>query len=568
LILSGSPPDNTYVGQSTTSPFIVSAFGGGSIVIDSVSLSGPNGASYSIVNNTCASGTVVTSSITCEIDVDFAPQQQGPLTEALALTSSVGPATEDISSIGLVASVLVSPTVIDFGFQPVGTTSAPRTLTLKNPNPIPITLPFDYNPIEGDVFIASTTCGTIPANGSCAYQMVFTPQTTGAEAAYFYVVTAADVNDDGDEYEVTQVTFNGSGVQDGASNVTLNAAFNTVAISNDGAAVPHGGLDGHGNAYSLDFLEGEATWSGQAFILGSGTYSGIRQSSISLPTSAPYYGVTLLATGVNSNQPNQSLTVTYADGTSTVLHQSFSDWKTPQHYVGESIAVTSAYRLDVTGAPHAGPYYLYAYTLPLDHTKKAVSLTLPATPNVVALAANVEVAGVPVTAELDGLYNVTAVGVDGETVGPGIDGNGSAISYLQLSSVPLNELLLAVPPYNVPDAVANVTVPLPSGQYSTLHLDGLGVNGNQPARALTIKYQDGTSTVISQGFSDWHTFQQYPRESIAVAMTYKLNPDGSQHPGVYHVYQYDIPIDPTKYVSSVTLPETPNVVILSVALKP
>jgi len=510
---------------------------------------------------------LVSQSVTCEIDVKFAPQQQGLLTEAIALSTSVGETNYDISASGLVANLLVSPTAIDFGLQAYGTTSASRTLTLKNPNPIPITLPYDYYPIlasGGDFGYSSTTCGTLPAYGSCSFQVQFTPYTTSAESGLWYLVTGPS---DGNEYGTTLVTMTGVGVQDGATNVDLSRAFDAIGISNDNAPVQEGGFDGHGNVYSYDFLLGQTMWSGQAFALGVGGNNAVRQSSLSLPI-GHYFGATLLAAGVNGNQPKESVTVTYTDGTSTVLHQKFSDWKTPQHYAGESIAVTSAYRLTVDGLRHLGPYYLYAYSLPFDHTKTATSLTLPNDPNVVALSLNVNVAGVPVTAELDGLYNVTAVGFDGQAVGIGIDHNGSAISYSQLNSVPLNELLLAVPSPNVPDAVADVTVPLPSGQYSTLHLDGLAVDGDLASQTLTINYQDGTSATISQGFSDWHTFQKYSHESIAVAMTYKLSPDGSEHPGTYNVYQYDIPIDPSKLVRSVTLPRTSRVVILSVALKP
>ena len=189
--------------------------------------------------------------------------------------------------------------------------------------------------------------------------------------------------------------------------------------------------------------------------------------------------------------------------------------------------------------------------------------------NVAMVALNANVAGVPVTADLTGLFNVTAEGLEGQAVvGNGIDQHSTAISFYELTSVPLNELLLAVPEYNAPDAVANVTVPLPSGQYSTLHLDGMSVEGNKPNQSLTINYQDGTSTVLTQSFSDWHTYQKYAHESIAVAMTYKLNPDGSKHPGTYNVYQYDIPIDATKLVQAVVLPKTLDVVMFSVALKP
>jgi hypothetical protein len=63
---------------------------------------------------------------------DRPPRQ---LIGALQIESSVGTSTFDISASGLAASLLVSPTVIDFGFQPIGTTSSTRTLTIKNPNP-------------------------------------------------------------------------------------------------------------------------------------------------------------------------------------------------------------------------------------------------------------------------------------------------------------------------------------------------------------------------------------------------------------------------------------------------
>ena len=138
------------------------------------------------------------------------------------------------------------------------------------------------------------------------------------------------------------------------------------------------------------------TWSGQSFqiryVVEPGEVSAASGSTLTLPV-GQYYGVTLLGTGVNGNQVNQSFTVTYSDGTKTVLHQSLSDWKTPQHYVGESNAVSMAYRLTVDGTTQSGPFYLYAYTLPLDHTKTAVSLTLPGNRNVTVLALTAGVAG-------------------------------------------------------------------------------------------------------------------------------------------------------------------------------
>jgi hypothetical protein len=498
----------------------------------------------------------------------FSPQQVGALTESLTLATSVGNQTFDVTESGLPANLLVSPTQIDFGFQPTGTASATRTVTIKNPNSVTVSIPTDLYMPSGDFYIAGGSCDNIPANASCAYQIGWTPRSAGTDTGLWIVPIGLMV----DDYYQAVVDFTGQGVQDGATSVDLTANFNAVAVGYDGGKVTGGGLDGDGNVYSQDFFTAGVTWSGQSFqiryVVEPGEVSAARASTLTLPT-GQYYAVTLLATGVNGNQVNQAFTVTYSDGTTSLVHQSLSDWKTPQHYLGEAIAVSMPYRLTIDGTTHTGPYYLYAYTLPLDHSKTAVSVTLPNNHNVAVLALNAGVAGVPVTTDLTGLYNVTAVGIDGvAVVGNGIDQHGSAISLEEFESLPLNELLLAVPAANVPDAVANVTVPLPSGQYSTLHLDGMSVEGNKPDQTLTVNYQDGSSSVLTQGFSDWHTAQKYPHESIAVAMTYKLNPDGSKHPGTYAVYQYDIPIDATKLVKSVVLPKTLDVVLLSVALKP
>jgi hypothetical protein len=539
---------------------------GGSITIESVSLSGANGASYSIgSDSTCVTGLVLAPSLynQCDVDIVFTPQPVGSVPESLTVVTNLGTQTFDITTSAVPTDLLISPTSLDFGFQPIGTESATRTVTVKNPNPVAVTVPDDDETTLGD-FSYSGNCLTVAANSSCSYQFMWTPHVAGVDSGYLHLVTAVFTDYD----DIATLEMSGQSVQDGAAVVSLSYIDNVFAVGTDGQKVQAGGLDGDGNVYSSDFIAYTLSWAGQQFQLGDGNGNGIRESTITLP-SGQYFGLTLLGTGVNGNQLNQSFTVTYSDGTTSVLHQSLSDWKTPQHYLGESIALTMPYRLTVDGTTHTGPYYLYAYTLPLDHTKTVVSLGLPNNRNVSFLAINAGVATIPVTAYIAPLYNVTAVGVDGTPVAnSGIDQDSTAVSLDQFESVPLNELLLEWPTANVPDAIANVTVPLPSGQYSTLHLDGMAVNGNKTNAALTINYQDGTSPVLTQSFSDWHASQKYTHESIAVAMTYKLNANGSKHPGTYNIYQYDIPIDATKQVSSLVLPKTSDIVLFTVALKP
>jgi hypothetical protein len=540
---------------------------GGSITIESLSLSGANGASFAIgSDSTCVPGLVLAPSLynQCNVDIVFTPQTVGSVPESLTVVTNVGTQTFDITTSALATDLLISPTVLDFGFQPIGTESATRTVTIKNPNPVAITVPSDDDGTQGDFNFFSGNCLTVAANSSCSYQLTWTPNVVGKDVGYIHLVTAVFP----DYSDRVILVLSGQSVQDGAAGVSLEYIDNVNAVGTDGQKVQAGGLDGYGNVYSSDFVQNSISWAGQLFRLGDGTGNAIRESTITLP-SGRYFGLTLLGTGVNGSQMNQSFTVKYSDGTTSVLKQSLSDWKTPQHYLGESIALTMPYRLTVDGTTHTGPYYLYAYLLPLDHTKTAVSLTLPNNRNVSFLAINAGVATIPVTAYIAPLYNVTAVGVDGTPVtNRGIDHAGTAVSLDQFESAPLNELLLEWPAANVPDAIANVTVPLPSGQYSTLHLDGMAVNGNKTNATLTINYQDGTSTVLTQSFSDWHTPQKYTHESVALAMTYKLNANGSKHPGTYNIYQYDIPIDAARQVASLVLPKTSDIVLFTVALKP
>lgn len=63
-----------------------------------------------------------------------------------------------------------------------------------------------------------------------------------------------------------------------------------------------------------------------------------------------FSGLCLLALAVNGNQPSQTFTVTYTDGTTASFVRSLSDWYTPQSYPLESEAVIMPYRNSSNGA--------------------------------------------------------------------------------------------------------------------------------------------------------------------------------------------------------------------------
>jgi hypothetical protein len=168
--------------------------------------------------------------------------------------------------------------------------------------------------------------------------------------------------------------------------VSLASSANVDAIVNNGSAVPAGGLDNDGDAYSATLLGTSLTWNANPYAFGSpGTADAVSNTTVALPP-GNYPTLSLLGTAVNGNRANQVFTVNYSDGSSTSFTQSMSDWFTPQNFAGESQVLAMPYRLTSSGAEDNRTFYLYGYSFALNSAKTAVSLTLPASRNVVVLA--------------------------------------------------------------------------------------------------------------------------------------------------------------------------------------
>lgn len=175
----------------------------------------------------------------------------------------------------------------------------------------------------------------------------------------------------------------------GQVEVSLGASANTYGIYTDGISFSTGGFDNDGNAYSAAQLGTSVMYSGVTYSLGAANQKdalrGTSTSVVFLPT-GNYSTLRFLAAGVNGNQASQVFTVTYTDATTATFTQSLSDWFTPQHYPGESIAVTTSYRDTGSGGRDSRAFDVYQYSFALNNTKTTKSLTLPNNSNVVVLA--------------------------------------------------------------------------------------------------------------------------------------------------------------------------------------
>ena len=160
---------------------------------------------------------------------------------------------------------------------------------------------------------------------------------------------------------------------------------------------------------SANLLGSSVTWNGVGYALGGAGLNdtvSAQGQAISLPVGM-YQTLSFLAAGVNGNQPDQTFTVTYTDGTTQTFTQSISDWFTPQGYTGESTAVTMPYRNTSSGGQDDRSFNLYGYQFTLDSSKSVQSISLPSD-------GNVEIVGMNLTPAADGAtVSVTGQAVSG-----------------------------------------------------------------------------------------------------------------------------------------------------------
>jgi hypothetical protein len=456
-----------------------------------------------------------------------------------------------VSAFGLLTSV--APTATAPTFSPAGGSyTSAQSVTISDSTP--------------GATIYYTADGSTPTTSSTKYSSALTLSSTTTLTAF---ATAGGYSNSPVTSATYTITLPPPPPASGTAPVTLGASANVDGIYANGSTDNTGGFDGNGDALSATLVGTSVTSGGVTFNLGtSGAADAVSSATITLP-SGSYTTLNLLGAGVNGNEPNQTFTVTYTDGTTSTFTQSVSDWFTPQSYSGETKALTMAYTLLPNGTTRPGPYYLYSYAFTLNSAKTVKSLTLPGNRNVVVLAATLSsgtsTGAVAVSLASPNIFGIYANGSTDNT--GGFDGNGDALSATLVgTSVTSGGVTFNLGTSGAADAVSSATITLPSGSYTTLNLLGAGVNGNEPNQTFTVTYTDGTTSTFTQSVSDWFTPQSYSGETKALTMAYTLLPNGTTRPGPYYLYSYAFTLNSAKTVKSLTLPGNRNVVVLAAEL--
>jgi predicted outer membrane repeat protein len=171
--------------------------------------------------------------------------------------------------------------------------------------------------------------------------------------------------------------------------VNLSASFNRLGLATDGVPFSGGGADGGGNAYSINLL-GSTLGGLGTFDLGTaGQNDVISTAGQTIDVSGGAFNVLdLAAAGVDGNQLNQSFTLTFSDGSSETVTQSFSDWCVFQGYANETVLSSMNYRDTSSGGQNVNTPHVYGYAFPIPTGKILTSITLPNDPNLIILAMN------------------------------------------------------------------------------------------------------------------------------------------------------------------------------------
>ncbi len=285
--------------------------------------------------------------------------------EAFAAVSGYGNSSVTIGTytIGTQTTTAAEPT---FGQNP-GTYSGTQTITLSDTTP--------------GATIYYTTNGSTPTNNSSVYNPS-SPITVNSTMTIEAIAEASGYNNSpvlSGTFTITQ----GSGT---ATPVNLSSYYNAYGIEPQGTSPRNGGFDGDGYAYNASLLGSSLSYQGVTFPVGaSNAADAITGATVPLPAGS-YGQLYLLGAGVNGAQSNQSIVVTYTDGSTSTFTQTLSDWCHYSGFSGESLVAQMATRIVPGGGTQSGTINVYGYTFQLTSGKTAANVKLPNNRNVVFLA--------------------------------------------------------------------------------------------------------------------------------------------------------------------------------------
>ena len=217
------------VGASQTSVFTLTNTSTTSIAVGTVVLAPESTNSYSYTK-TC--GTSLAAGASCTFTVTFKPTTGGSSATTLNISDDAGVQKATIN--GSAPQITFSP--LDFGTVNIGSDSVQYLRVTNHTNAAVSFMTADRSNPAFDIYLGFA-CFTIPANATCDFPIVFTPQVAGAQSGTIILTNAAG------SFAATVTGTGGTAPQ-----ITFSSLdFGTVAIGSSASAylafTNHGNLD-------------------------------------------------------------------------------------------------------------------------------------------------------------------------------------------------------------------------------------------------------------------------------------------------------------------------------------
>lgn len=207
--------------------------------VANLGITGPNSSDFALVLTEACMTAPITPSATCSFEVSFAPSIVGP-EQAFLTFSDDGPASPqvlEVVGVGNGPLAVPTPTRLDFGNQPTGTSSVTQVLRLQNlGNQNLIISSFGRNgPDINEFTVSACPLGNLVTPGnSCEFDVTFVPTATGQFHAEI------DVFDDSGNVQgaeqVIALTGTGTALAPLLNLLPIQLAFGTQAVGTVSAA--------------------------------------------------------------------------------------------------------------------------------------------------------------------------------------------------------------------------------------------------------------------------------------------------------------------------------------------
>jgi hypothetical protein len=230
----------TIVNQTAAAQIITVANTGGTIATLQTPIILGEASDFSINADTCSA--TLAPSTACSVSITFTPTTSGARSATLSVVDNTGTPSAATQTAQLTgsgnapATDTLSPLSLTFAQQQIGTTSAAQQITLSNTGGVALTL-IAASVSPGDFAVVNSCGNSLAAHASCAFNITFSPTTTGARSATLTVT---------DQFHFQTVTLNGIGVAGPgvslspfflsfpATGVGLTAIAQTLVLTNNG----------------------------------------------------------------------------------------------------------------------------------------------------------------------------------------------------------------------------------------------------------------------------------------------------------------------------------------------